>query len=171
VSPCSVISREFPENLSTSPPPRASSVTPGCDPQQKTTTVRVEEDRVVKTEGPLAGTKQTLRALYLIENDDPESVLEFASGSQLPAWDAPSRYGQSRRGNVIAPEPHARRGRPATHRRGRPNRLRDPVASEGVEVAGSTTGTQRRRSLGVLDEQTRSERVSGRCVRSGRPCM
>jgi hypothetical protein len=52
-------------------------------PPQKTTTVRVEDDRLVKTEGPLADTRQTLRALYLIENDDHDAVLEFAS--RIPA--------------------------------------------------------------------------------------
>jgi hypothetical protein len=45
--------------------------------------VRVEEDRIVKTEGPLADTREKLRALYLIENDDHDSVLDFAS--RIPA--------------------------------------------------------------------------------------
>lgn len=52
-------------------------------PPQKTTTVRVEDDRLVKTKGPLADTIETLRALYLIENDDEDSALAFAA--RIPA--------------------------------------------------------------------------------------
>jgi hypothetical protein len=52
-------------------------------PPKMTTTVRVNEDQIVKTEGPLADTKETFRALYLVESDDPDSVLEFAA--RIPA--------------------------------------------------------------------------------------
>jgi hypothetical protein len=52
-------------------------------PPQKATTVRVEEDQIVKTEGPLADTRESLRAIYLLENDDHDSVLELAA--RIPA--------------------------------------------------------------------------------------
>jgi hypothetical protein len=52
-------------------------------PPQKTTTVRVEDDRVVRSEGPLADMRENFRALYLIESDDHDAVLELAS--QIPA--------------------------------------------------------------------------------------
>jgi hypothetical protein len=50
---------------------------------QKTATIQVEDDRVVKTEGPLADTRETFRALYLIEEDDPDAVVELAA--RIPA--------------------------------------------------------------------------------------
>ncbi len=49
---------------------------------KKTTTVRVNEDAVVTSEGPL-DSRENLRALYLLESDDHDSVLEFAA--QIPA--------------------------------------------------------------------------------------
>lgn len=52
-------------------------------PPQKTITVRVEEDRVVKNGRPLAETRENFRALYLIESDNHDSVLELAS--RIPA--------------------------------------------------------------------------------------
>lgn len=52
-------------------------------PPQLTTTVRVEDDQIVKTEGPVADTKENLRAFYLLESDDHDSVLELAA--QIPA--------------------------------------------------------------------------------------
>lgn len=48
-----------------------------------TTTVRVEDDQIVTTEGPLAATRDNLRALYLVESDDHDSVLELAG--RIPA--------------------------------------------------------------------------------------
>ena len=52
-------------------------------PPQTTTTVRVEEDQIVKTEGPLANTGASFRAFYLLESDDHDSVLELAA--RIPA--------------------------------------------------------------------------------------
>jgi hypothetical protein len=52
-------------------------------PPQKTTTVRVENDQVIKTEGPLADTRENFRALYLIESDDHDAVLDLAA--RIPA--------------------------------------------------------------------------------------
>jgi hypothetical protein len=51
-------------------------------PPQKTTTVRVEEDRIIKTKGPVAD-REHLRALYLVESDDHDAVLELAA--RIPA--------------------------------------------------------------------------------------
>lgn len=48
-------------------------------PPETTTTVRVEEDRVVKRPGPLVDASETLRALYLLESDDHDAVLELAA--------------------------------------------------------------------------------------------
>ncbi len=52
-------------------------------PPQTTTTVRVEEDQIVKTAGPLADTWENLRAFYLLESDDRDPVLEVAA--RIPA--------------------------------------------------------------------------------------
>jgi hypothetical protein len=52
-------------------------------PPKNTTTVRVEEDQIVKTEGARADTRESFRALYLLESDDHESVLELAA--RIPA--------------------------------------------------------------------------------------
>ena len=52
-------------------------------PPQRTTTVRVEDGQTVKTEGALADTKENFRAIYLLESDDHDSVLELAA--RIPA--------------------------------------------------------------------------------------
>ena len=52
-------------------------------PPQKATTVRVEDDRIVKTEGPLADAREAFRALYLVEGDDRDAVHELAA--RIPA--------------------------------------------------------------------------------------
>jgi hypothetical protein len=53
-------------------------------PPETTTIVRVEEDQVVEIPEPLldAG-ERTLRALYMLESDDYNAVLEFAA--RIPA--------------------------------------------------------------------------------------
>lgn len=48
-----------------------------------TTTVQLANDEIVKTEGPSAEANEALRALYLIESDEPDAVLDLAT--QLPA--------------------------------------------------------------------------------------
>jgi hypothetical protein len=48
-------------------------------PSETITTVRVEEDQVVKSPGPLVDRSETLRALYLLESDDHDAVLELAA--------------------------------------------------------------------------------------------
>jgi len=52
-------------------------------PPRLATTVRVEGDQIVKTEGPSAETSERLRALYVLESDEHDAVLDFAS--QIPA--------------------------------------------------------------------------------------
>lgn len=52
-------------------------------PPRMVTTIRVEEDRILKAEGPLTDTGKDLRAIYFVDSDDHDSVLELAA--QLPA--------------------------------------------------------------------------------------
>jgi hypothetical protein len=52
-------------------------------PTRQTTTVRLAGDEIVKTAGPAAGASEALRALYLLESDDSDAILEFAA--RLPA--------------------------------------------------------------------------------------
>jgi hypothetical protein len=52
-------------------------------PPRLATTVRMDEDQIVKTEGPSAETSERLRALYVLESDEEDAVLDFAS--QIPA--------------------------------------------------------------------------------------
>jgi hypothetical protein len=67
----------------------AVSATPGVighyrlRPPKNTMTVRVEDDQIVKTEGPLADTRESFRALYLLESEDADAVLELAA--RIPA--------------------------------------------------------------------------------------
>ena len=50
---------------------------------QRTTTIRVKDNHSVKTDGPLTDTSETFRAIYLVETDDNDSVLELAA--RIPA--------------------------------------------------------------------------------------
>jgi hypothetical protein len=52
-------------------------------PPRHTTTVRLAGDGIVSSEGPSAGAGAALRAIYLVESDDPDAVLDLAS--RLPA--------------------------------------------------------------------------------------
>lgn len=52
-------------------------------PPEKTTTVRLEQDEIVESQGPLAAARETLRALYLLESDDDGAALELAA--RIPA--------------------------------------------------------------------------------------
>jgi hypothetical protein len=51
-------------------------------PARTTTTVRVEDGQIAKTEGPL-DTRENLRAIYVVDGDDHDSVLELAA--RIPA--------------------------------------------------------------------------------------
>lgn len=52
-------------------------------PPRLTTTLRRAGDEVPRTKGPSSEATEALRALYLLESDDPDAVLDLAS--QLPA--------------------------------------------------------------------------------------
>ncbi len=52
-------------------------------PARTATTIRLNEEQIVKTEGPSADTSERLRALYVLESDQQDAVLEFAT--QHPA--------------------------------------------------------------------------------------
>jgi hypothetical protein len=55
----------------------------GFRPPRLTTTLRGAGDEVARTEGSSSEATEALRALYLLESDDPDAVLDLAS--QLPA--------------------------------------------------------------------------------------
>jgi len=52
-------------------------------PPRHTTTVRRAGDDVVRIDGPASQASEALRALYLLESDDPAAVLDLAA--RLPA--------------------------------------------------------------------------------------
>ncbi len=52
-------------------------------PPRLATTVRVDGDQILKTEGPSAESSERLRALYVLESDEQDAVLDFAG--QIPA--------------------------------------------------------------------------------------
>jgi hypothetical protein len=52
-------------------------------PPRTATTIRLAGGQIVKTEGPSPGTSEGLRAFYLLETNEPDAVLDFAS--QHPA--------------------------------------------------------------------------------------
>jgi hypothetical protein len=77
-------------------------------PPQLTTTVRRDGNTVGRIEGPSSETNEGLRALYLLESDQPDAVLDFASqhpavsiGGTAEVWPliAPGRHDQESRGH------------------------------------------------------------------------
>jgi len=71
-------------------------------PPQLTTTVRKDGDTIERVEGASSETSEGLRALYLLESDEPDAVLDFASqhpavgiGGTAEVWPliAPGRHG------------------------------------------------------------------------------
>jgi hypothetical protein len=52
-------------------------------PSRLATTVSIDGDQIVKTEGPSAEPSERLRAFYVLESDEQDAVLDFAS--QIPA--------------------------------------------------------------------------------------
>jgi len=52
-------------------------------PARGATTVRRADGEIVRTKGSASETNETLRALYLVESDDPDGVLDLATS--LPA--------------------------------------------------------------------------------------
>jgi hypothetical protein len=52
-------------------------------PPQLTTTVRLTEDGPLRSDAPASARSETLRALYVLEGDDLEAIVELAT--RLPA--------------------------------------------------------------------------------------
>lgn len=48
-------------------------------PSKTATTVRVEDDQIEKIDGPIADARASLHALYVVDRDDRDSVLELAA--------------------------------------------------------------------------------------------
>jgi hypothetical protein len=76
-------------------------------PPEQTTTIRQVGDEIAQTRGPSGAARdETLRALYLLESDDPDAVLDLAS--RLPAV----RIGATAEiWPLIEPSPGARQAR------------------------------------------------------------
>ena len=79
-------------------------------------TIRLDGDQIVSTEGPSAKTSEGLRGFYLLESDEPDAVLDFASqhpavrllGGTAEIWPLtePGRHAQGRRGHGGRVEQH-----------------------------------------------------------------
>lgn len=77
-------------------------------PPRTGTTIRLDGDQIVKTEGPSAISSEGLRGFYLLESDDPDAVLDFASqhpavrvGGTAEVWPLiePVRHAEGRPGH------------------------------------------------------------------------
>jgi len=84
-------------------------------PPGTATTIRLDGDQIVRTEGPSAKTSEGLRGLYLLESNEPDAVLDFASqhpavrvGGTAELWPLtePGRHAQERRGHGGGVERH-----------------------------------------------------------------
>jgi hypothetical protein len=79
---------------------------------RQTTTVRLAGDQVVRSEGPSAEASDALRALYLLESEDPDAVINLAArlpavqmGGVVEVWPLiePADDPRGRRGDVSSP--------------------------------------------------------------------
>ncbi len=84
-------------------------------PPETATTIRLDGDQIVSSEGPSAETSEGLRGFYLLESDDPDAVLDFASqhpavrvGGTAELWPLiePGRHAQGHRGHGGRVERH-----------------------------------------------------------------
>ncbi len=84
-------------------------------PPQQTTTLRLDGETITQREGTSSQASEGLRALYLLESNDPAAVIDFASrhpalaiGGAAEVWPliAPGRHDR---------EPHGHRGRTGRH--------------------------------------------------------
>lgn len=84
-------------------------------PPRLTTTIRRDGNAIKRTDGPSSEGSERLRALYLLESDEPDAVLDFASqhpavavGGIAEIWPliAPGRHDR---------KPHSHRGRTEPH--------------------------------------------------------
>jgi hypothetical protein len=73
-------------------------------PPPLATTIRLGADELIRTEGPAANASEALRALYLLESDDHEAVLDLAG--RLPAV---QMGGIVEVWPLTEPDPHVRR--------------------------------------------------------------
>jgi hypothetical protein len=80
---------------------------------RQTTTVRLAGGEVVRSEGPSAEASDALRALYLLESEDPDAVIDLAA--RLPAV---------RMGGIVEVWPLIE---PAHDARGRPGDVSSPT--------------------------------------------
>jgi hypothetical protein len=55
-------------------------------PAHNATTIKFEAGSLVRDPGPVDSSNRTLRALYIVEHDDPEAVVQLAA--ELPALSA-----------------------------------------------------------------------------------
>jgi hypothetical protein len=64
---------------------RAPGVTPGLwlAPPEEATTVRVQDDRTLTTDGPFVAVKEALGGYFVFEADDLDAAIEMAS--RVPA--------------------------------------------------------------------------------------
>src|SRR6266540_5273723 len=76
-------------------------------PPQHTTTVRLAGSEIVRSQGPSAEATEALRALYILESDAADAVLDFATrlpavhtGADAEVWPLtePDPHAQERRG-------------------------------------------------------------------------
>jgi hypothetical protein len=80
-------------------------------PPRHTTTVRLAGDEIVTSEGPSTEASEALRALYLVDSDDPDAVLDLAArlpavrmGGTVEVWPLiePNGHARARRGGEPA---------------------------------------------------------------------
>jgi hypothetical protein len=79
---------------------------------RETTTVRLAGAEVVRSEGPSAEASDALRALYLLESEDPDAVIDLAArlpavrmGGTVEVWPLiePAHDARGRHGDVSSP--------------------------------------------------------------------
>jgi hypothetical protein len=77
-------------------------------PARTATTIHLDGEEIVKTDGPSAGTREGLRALYVLESDEADAVLDFVSrlpavrlGGTVEVWPLiePGPHAQERQGH------------------------------------------------------------------------
>ena len=77
-------------------------------PPRTATTIQLDGDEIVKTDGPSVEPREGLRALYVLESDEADAVLDFASrlaairlGGTVEVWPLiePGLQAQERHGH------------------------------------------------------------------------
>jgi len=84
-------------------------------PADTATTIRLDGEQILRPLGPTTNTSEGLRGFYLLESDDPDAVLDFASqhpavrvGGTAELWPLiePGRHAQGHRGHGGRVERH-----------------------------------------------------------------